>query len=218
MVNVMWWVTKLFHIETLFFLFVLWCLWFVFLYRDDDKSDMESRMSHLLHSFTSISSGQDYDETLSFNKKKKSHSKRRFSNSGAVVENGDASKKKKYKSEERCREIFEGLFDKPFPSIRPDWLKSPQTGMNLELDGFCPDIPTFMGQGLAFEYDGQQHARYTPRFHASPKNFVSQCKRDIWKDKTCRERGVLVIRIPHHVRYEDLDMFIVTELGKHQLV
>ena len=45
--------------------------------------------------------------------------------------NFKSDSKKQFKSEERCREIFEGIFKKPFPSVRPDWLKNPQTKQNL---------------------------------------------------------------------------------------
>jgi hypothetical protein len=128
------------------------------------------------------------------------------------------NEKKRFKSEERCREIFEGLFDKPFPSVRPDWLKNPSSGLNLELDGFCPTIKTHIGRGLAFEYDGQQHARFVTRFHSSPKDFVKQYDRDLFKDKRCKERGVLVIRIPHTIPYGELDKFIVEELKKYRLI
>lgn len=210
----MWWISALFHIETLFALFVLWCLWFIYFYRDK-HSDASSRLRHLFETFHSISSGEDYDQTASFSNSRRQNRHRAVPNQ---KQSEEKQAKKKYKSEERCREIFEGLFDKEFASIRPDWLKSPQTGMNLELDGYCPDIKTPLGMGLAFEYDGQQHARYTPRFHDSPKSFVNQCKRDIWKDKKCKERGVLVIRIPHTVLYQDLDMYIVKELGRYHLI
>lgn len=211
----MWWVEKFFHIETLFAIFVLWCLWFVFFY-GDKQSDVSSRLNHLINTFENISSKSDYDHTTSFRFAKR---KSTTTNKSSLSSTQHPSPiKRKYKSEERCREIFEGLFDQEFPSIRPSWLKNPTTGMNLELDGYCANIATPLGKGLAFEYDGQQHARYTPKFHESPKNFVSQCKRDIWKDKKCRELGILVIRIPHTIRFDELDMYIVKELGRYRLV
>ena len=110
-------------------------------------------------------------------------------------------KKPKFnKSEERCREIFEDIFDAKFKSIRPNWLKNPVTGQNLELDGFSPSIKTSMGQGIAFEYDGIQHAEYNKHFHRNgPAEFIYQTKKDSWKDLKCKENGVFLIRIPHFV-------------------
>lgn len=123
-------------------------------------------------------------------------------------------KTKKYnKHEERCREIFEKIFGAKFKSVRPEWLKNPATGKNLELDGYCPDIVTPLGRGLCYEYDGQQHSMYTPYFHrGGPKEFLYQLKKDNWKDIKCRERGVLLIRIPHFVAYEDLERYIRQQL------
>lgn len=127
-------------------------------------------------------------------------------------------RKKRYnKSEERCREIFSRLLHGKFKSVRPSWLKNPATGKNLELDGYCPTIRTHLGMGVAFEYDGGQHARYTPHFHRSPKEFIYQTKKDAYKDMKCKERGVLLIRIPHTVIYDDLERYITMKLSKHGL-
>ena len=38
------------------------------------------------------------------------------------------------KNEKECRRVLETLFEAPFPSIRPDWLKYPKTKRNLEID------------------------------------------------------------------------------------
>lgn len=124
-------------------------------------------------------------------------------------------KKKINKHEERCRVIFQNIFHVPFSSIRPEWLKNPVTGRNLELDGFNPDIVTPVGKGLAFEYDGHQHSAYKPHFHrGGVDDFKYQVKKDTFKDLKCKERGVLLVRIPHFVDYYDLDRFIAEKLQK----
>jgi hypothetical protein len=125
-------------------------------------------------------------------------------------------KKKRYKHQERCREIFEQIFHTPFKSVRPDWLKNPVSGgHNLELDGFAPDIRTPIGRGLAFEYDGAQHSKYIPRFHPNgPDDFIYQVKKDSLKDLRCKEQGVMLIRIPHFVDYSDLERYIRQKLSR----
>lgn len=122
---------------------------------------------------------------------------------------------KKNLNEERCREIFQTIFSCRFKSIRPDWLKNPATGDNLELDGFNATIPTPIGTGLAFEYDGAQHSRYIKHFHRNgPEEFIYQTKKDAWKDKRCKEMGVLLIRIPHFVAKHDLERYIKQKLRR----
>lgn len=125
-------------------------------------------------------------------------------------------KKKKNKHEERCREIFENIYRAPFKSIRPDWLRNPvKGGRNLELDGYNETIPTPLGRGLAFEYDGHQHSKYIPHFHRNGvDDFKYQVKKDTYKDLKCKERGVLLVRIPHFVDYNDLDRYIGEKLRK----
>jgi hypothetical protein len=113
------------------------------------------------------------------------------------------------KTEEKCRRIFESLFQHPFPSVRPPFLENPVTKKCLELDGFNPYIETPLGTGLAFEYDGVQHSKYSPYFHrGGPQDFVYQQKRDTWKDLKCRSMGILLIRIPYNVVPEDLKTYI----------
>lgn len=127
--------------------------------------------------------------------------------------------RKKNKHEERCREIFQDIYERKFKSVRPDWLENPVTGKNLELDGFCPSIRTPMGQGLAFEYDGAQHSKYNKHFHrGGPDEFLYQTKKDSWKDLRCKQEGVYLVRIPHFVAFEDLERYITNKLEKSGLM
>jgi hypothetical protein len=122
------------------------------------------------------------------------------------------------KHEERCRDIFQKIYQRKFKSVRPDWLKNPVTGRNLELDGFCEKIRTKYGLGIAFEYDGEQHAKYNKHFHRSgPAEFHWQVKKDEWKDLQCERRGVALVRIPHFVDYNDLEKYITKKLYKMQI-
>lgn len=122
------------------------------------------------------------------------------------------------KHEEKCRMIFQSIFRKKFKSVRPNWLKNPVTNRNLELDGYCPDIRTKIGMGLAFEYDGEQHAKYNKHFHRrGVPDFVYQRKKDNWKDARCKELGILLIRIPHYIAYDELYSYIIAQMKKHGL-
>lgn len=124
------------------------------------------------------------------------------------------------KSEERCREIFESLFPGyKFKSVRPSFLKNPFSKRNLELDGYNPDIKTPLGRGLAFEYDGQQHSVYNPHFHrGGVEDFKYQVAKDSWKDKQCKAKGILLIRIPYYILYPDLERYIMMQLRKNKML
>lgn len=127
-------------------------------------------------------------------------------------------KKKINQHEEKCRDIFQKIFRQPFKSIRPKWLRNPKTKKRLELDGYNPYITTHIGKGLAFEYDGIQHAKYNPHFHrGGTKDFEYQVEKDKYKDKRCKELGVLLVRIPHYIIYDDLEDYIRKKLDKLNL-
>jgi len=43
-------------------------------------------------------------------------------------------KRREWKTEEKCRNILRKIYGVDFPSARPDFLKNPVSGKNLELD------------------------------------------------------------------------------------
>lgn len=117
-------------------------------------------------------------------------------------------KRGQWKSENMCREIFERLFNRSFPSVRPPFLKNPVTGQNLELDGYCESLK------LAFEYDGIQHSKYNKHFHRNSDEFIYQVTKDDYKTKKCKLEGIDLVRIPHYIVRENLEDYIVKELKR----
>jgi hypothetical protein len=173
--NYWWWFKNIVHIETLFYVIVVVLIIYFLITKKDDKSRSF---------FDLISEGQKFKKRFKSGKKK-----------GVALDT----------SEEKCRKIFEKIYNCKFEKIRPDWLKNPETQRNLELDGYNAEIKTPLGKGLAFEYDGQQHHDYSPHFHKSYQDFVKQRQRDQFKDKTCRKLGILLIRIPYYTPKFDFE-------------
>ena len=111
------------------------------------------------------------------------------------------------KTEKQVRKIFETKFNKQFPTVRPDFLKNPATGYNLELDGYCEELK------LAFEYDGEQHYHdFTFRFQKN-KTLKEIKKRDELKNKLCKEHGIVLIRIPYWKK-DDLEGYIFRQFSR----
>jgi hypothetical protein len=127
-----------------------------------------------------------------------------------LVKNKKNKKKKSIpkKHETRCRIILENLFKSPFISIRPNFLKYPKTGKNLELDMYNEDLK------LALEYDGIHHRKFTEFFHKTEQDFFDQQDRDNFKEERCKELGITLIRVPDTVKFEDLEDYIKNELDK----
>ena len=116
------------------------------------------------------------------------------------------------KGETQCRAFIEGILNVKFPKCRPSWLKNPTTNRCLELDMYNESI------ALALEYDGAQHAVYTPFFHRSHEDFEYRQQLDRLKDKICKEHGVTLIRIPHWAHGEKMKPFVYNMLQMHGYV
>lgn len=95
------------------------------------------------------------------------------------------------KSEEICRTTFEQIFDKPFPKVRPKWLRNSR-GRQMELDGYNEEL------GIAFEYQGAQH--FTKEFFGNdlPQRILDDAR----KVELCRENSVHLFIIDHKMDYE----------------
>jgi len=94
------------------------------------------------------------------------------------------------KGESETKDIIESLTGEMFDKVRPDWLKNPYTGQNLELDLYNKKLK------LAIEVNGRQHTNYTPHFHGNKvENFQKQVVRDKIKEFLCNERGIKLISI-----------------------
>lgn len=113
--------------------------------------------------------------------------------------------KSRNKNEEHCREIVERLTNHKFRSVRPNFLKNPETNRNLELDMYCEELK------VAFEYNGVQHYHFIPGGYFHPngeEDFLKQQKRDRFKARKCKENGITLFVIPYTVKREDHEEFI----------
>lgn len=119
--------------------------------------------------------------------------------------------RKTKKTESECRRIIENLFQVPFPCIRPNFLKNPETGKNLEIDMFNEQLR------LGFEYQGIQHRKFCPFFHKKYEDFIEQIRRDKYKKKVCDKIGITLIYIPDTVKFDNLQEFIKMELKKYNM-
>lgn len=111
---------------------------------------------------------------------------------------------KKYRSigEELTCTAMEALLGRSVQnSVRPNHLRNPKTGRNLEYDCWDPV------KRLAVEYDGAQHAKFTPRFHNSMEDFIAQQERDRLKVELSANHGISLIKVPHTVDVCDPDQY-----------
>lgn len=102
---------------------------------------------------------------------------------------------------------IEFLLEKPFPKIRPKWLKI-ANGIYLELDGYNDELK------IAIEMNGIQHYQEIKHFHRKEGDFQKRLEYDKIKTEKCKEMGINLIVVPYDVKYENICNFIAGELEK----
>ena len=110
------------------------------------------------------------------------------------------------RGEAECCRVMSELYGVPFTTIRPDFLRNPETGRNLELDCYNEQLK------IAVEYHGKQHYVH-PNFTGQTKEqFDKQRSRDQLKLDLCDHHGVYVVTVPYTVPVEGIKNFIINEL------
>jgi hypothetical protein len=128
-----------------------------------------------------------------------------------VLRPSQSSTVRESKGEAECRRVLQKLLNKPFVSVRPDFLRNPVTGgvHNLEIDCYNKDLK------LGVEYNGVQHYQYKPFFHKNKETFRNQMYRDEMKRVKCRENNVRLIEVPYTVKLENIEYYLSRELQKY---
>ena len=104
----------------------------------------------------------------------------------------EQDKTKSYGERISCSTLEE-IYKKPFKSVRPDFLRNPETGRNMELDCYNEELK------IAVEYNGIQHYCWPNYTKCTKEEFIRQVQRDQLKVKLCDENGVYLIRVPYKV-------------------
>lgn len=118
------------------------------------------------------------------------------------------------KGETECRRVMEKIFRKPFPKVRPDFLRNPVTGnnFNCELDCYNEELK------LAVEYNGQQHYKFVPYFHKNKEAFYNMRYRDELKKRMCHDNDVVLIEVPYTVKVDEIENFLFRQLQNKKYI
>lgn len=108
----------------------------------------------------------------------------------------------KSKGELKCCEAAERIFGVKFHTVRPDFLKNPETKRNLEIDCYNHKLK------IGIEYNGISHYCHPNYTGATYEEFVKQVKRDQLKVDLCDKHGVYLITVPYHVKEKDIEAYI----------
>jgi hypothetical protein len=164
-----------------------------------NNEEDEPSVGNLVKStFFSTSESYSEDETMKYNKEINSP---RSLSLGPYCE---YKNEKKSKGEILCKKAIEEIYEKPFYCVRPNFLKNPETGRNLELDLYNDELK------IAIEYSGSQHYKWPNNYHKTYDEFISQVRRDQYKINVCDANGIYLITVPYNVpnEYESIKKYI----------
>jgi very-short-patch-repair endonuclease len=80
---------------------------------------------------------------------------------------------------------------------------------------FCRKLPFdfyIPSKNICVEYDGRQHFMAIDTF-GGEEAFKTQKVRDKIKNQYCKKNGIKLIRIPYTMKKEDIEPYILKELG-----
>jgi hypothetical protein len=129
--------------------------------------------------------------------------------SSPPVNNNSKNGEHKKLREKECRRVLELIYGKPFPSVRPSFLKNPKpNGGLLELDCYNEEL------GIALEHQGQQHYNFPNKFHKTEKEFLDNVARDRFKKKVCDMNNIYLITVPDmdRLHFRDIEKYIRSNL------
>ena len=107
--------------------------------------------------------------------------------------------------EARCKKWLQEHFGLPFDKIRPDWLKNPTFGKNLEIDCFNAEL------GIGVEYNGEQHYMIVDKFGGNKASLEYSQYKDKLKQTLCRQNGVYLIIVPYWEK--NIEDFLAREIS-----
>lgn len=125
-------------------------------------------------------------------------------NIAPLVNPGDKGGEYGSETEKLACEAAARVFGAPFEyvGIRPDWMRNPETGKNLEIDCYSDDLK------IGIEYNGPHHYQWPNWTKQSKTQFINQYRRDQAKPDMCDSMGVYLITIPYTVPKSKFDDYI----------
>ncbi|SNW62732.1 Putative helicase nuclease [Orpheovirus IHUMI-LCC2] len=122
---------------------------------------------------------------------------------------GDGKPKNRY--EKIVCETLSKIYGKHFYTTRPNFLKTPDSRKNLEIDCYNPDLR------IGGEVNGEQHYKFPNRYHDTIEKFKRQVWNDRFKINRCDQLGIYLVRIPYNINYNKIPEYVVSKIDNSML-
>lgn len=113
------------------------------------------------------------------------------------------------RGERTCNDVMEKIYGVKFETVRPAWLKNPETNRALELDCYNEQLK------IAIEYNGIQHYVWPNFTGQNEQQFLNQVRRDELKKRLCDRQGVYLITVPYDIGFNEIENYIVSRLPEN---
>lgn len=111
------------------------------------------------------------------------------------------------KGQRACHKAIEEIYGAQFrQNVRPNFLKNPETGHNLEIDIYNDDLK------IGIEYQGAQHYKWPNFTNQTEAQFREQLRRDDYKKRVCAQMGIHLIIVPYTVKLGNIKNYISERL------
>lgn len=108
----------------------------------------------------------------------------------------------KSRREKLCSEILQKIYNVPFYTCKPKFLKNPETGRLLEIDCYNKDLK------LGLEVQGIHHYQWPNWTNQSYREWIQVIRKDQYKVEACDVNGVYLITVPYNVPDHLLERYI----------
>lgn len=98
--------------------------------------------------------------------------------------------------EQLACQTLEKIYNKGFPTVRPEFLINPETGQRMEYDCYNEQ------EKIAIEVNGEQHYVFPNKYHKTIQEFEAQVRRDRYKFDISNKYGIYHISVPYWVPNE----------------
>lgn len=152
--------------------------------------------------------GTPIDDTLGYTYEEVHKAEEDESSVRSISEPIERMTSKRSRGEQATMDALYKITGKRFITVRPSFLKNPETNRNLELDCYNHELK------LAVEYNGEQHYKFPNFISKTEDEWIQQARRDDFKRRSCDKHGVFLITVPYTIPNHKIEAYLRDSIAR----